>query len=498
MGQMQLGTPESVGQEPMRAQAGSESAEETAGIERRSIDFVPESERRGRLSSQGMFWFLTNFQFFSIAIGFIGPSLGLSLGYTVLAGTLGMVIGTLVQAFHASQGPEMGLPQMIQSRAQFGYRGVVVPLVVVIVSLVGYSVVSTVLISDGSHALWGVNRLAVTIVLSLLAAILAIWGYDWLHRIFKWLFWINLPLFSLLSIAALTDGSGGTHAIGHWSWAAFGTQLASAASYGVTSAPTVSDYSRYLPSHTSRIQIILQVFLGSTLSAVWLIALGAWLATHMGYQDALQAVQHEGDHLYVGFGSLLAAITIGSLVAGMGATVYSTMLAFLTAVDCLRPVEPTRSLRIMVILGVMVVWISVSISLSGNAVTYVNSMLVIMLYLLMPWTAVNLMDYFFVRRGRYSIVDLFKVDGIYGAWGTRGLIAYVVGFIASIPLFVIPGVYTGVLAAKLGGVDLGWLISGVAAAVTFVLLSRRFDSKAEDQAVAASARALASSTAAQH
>jgi purine-cytosine permease-like protein len=151
----------------------------------------------------------------------------------------------------------------------------------------------------------------------------------------------------------------------------------------------------------------------------------------------------------------------------------------------------------MVILGVMVVWISVSISLSGNAVTYVNSMLVIMLYLLMPWTAVNLMDYFFVRRGRYSIVDLFKVDGIYGAWGTRGLIAYVVGFIASIPLFVIPGVYTGVLAAKLGGVDLGWLISGVAAAVTFVLLSRRFDSKAEDQAVAASARALASSTAAQ-
>ena len=27
--------------------------------------------------------------------------------------------------FHASQGPELGLPQMIQSRAQFGFRGVV-------------------------------------------------------------------------------------------------------------------------------------------------------------------------------------------------------------------------------------------------------------------------------------------------------------------------------------------------------------------------------------
>src|SRR5579871_5877348 len=125
--------------------AGSESAEANSGIERRSIDFVPESERHGRLLSQGIFWFLTNFQFFSIAIGFIGPSLGLSLGYTVLAGTLGMVIGTLVQAFHASQGPEMGLPQMIQSRAQFGYRGVIVPLIATLISLVGYNVVSTVI-----------------------------------------------------------------------------------------------------------------------------------------------------------------------------------------------------------------------------------------------------------------------------------------------------------------------------------------------------------------
>jgi purine-cytosine permease-like protein len=206
----------------------------------------------------------------------------------------------------------------------------------------------------------------------------------------------------------------------------------------------------------------------------------------MGYQDALLAVQHQGDHLFSGFGSFLGAITIGALVAGMGATVYSTMLAFLTAADCLRPVKPTRSLRVTVILGVMVVWITVSITLSGNAVTFVNSMLVIMLYLLMPWTAVNLVDYFFLRRGRYSIVDLFKVDGIYGAWGTRGLIAYAVGFAVSIPFFVIPGVYTGMLA------DFGWLVSGFAAAATYMVLSRRFDYRGEDRAIAASTHALAS------
>jgi purine-cytosine permease-like protein len=122
-------------------------------------------------------------------------------------------------------------------------------------------------------------------------------------------------------------------------------------------------------------------------------------------------------------------------------------------------------------------------------------MLVIMLYLLMPWTAVNLVDYFFMRRGRYSIVDLFRVDGIYGAWGTRGLVAYAVGFVASIPFFVIPGVYTGMLAARMGGVDFGWLISGFAAAATYVLLSRRFDAGAEDLAILESARVLAARSA---
>src|SRR3712207_8929795 len=67
-------------------------------IERRSIDYVPEDERHGKVWHQGPFWFLGNFQFFTITIGFIGPGLGLSLGWTILAGTLGILFGTLFMA----------------------------------------------------------------------------------------------------------------------------------------------------------------------------------------------------------------------------------------------------------------------------------------------------------------------------------------------------------------------------------------------------------------
>ena len=45
-----------------------------------------------------------------------------------VADALGIAVGTVFMAFHASQGPWLGLPQMVQSRAQFGYRGVIVPV----------------------------------------------------------------------------------------------------------------------------------------------------------------------------------------------------------------------------------------------------------------------------------------------------------------------------------------------------------------------------------
>jgi nucleobase:cation symporter-1, NCS1 family len=469
------------------------ASEYSAGIERHSIDFVPERERHGRVSDQGVFWFLSNFQFFAIAIGFVGPSLGLSLGYAALAGALGILIGTAFQAFHASQGPEMGLPQMIQSRAQFGYRGVIVPLLATLLSLIGYNVVSTVLASDGLHSLWRIDRSSAAIAVSLLAAVLAIWGYDWLHRVFRILFWISLPLFSLLCLAILFGKAGGAvrHG-GGFGWQAFVTQLASAASFNIGSAPYVSDYSRYLPSRTPRARIILNVFAGSALSAIWLIALGAWLATHLGLEDALLALKQAGDSVRPGLGSILAAVSIAALVATIGMNAYSGMLTFVTALDSLRPVRPTRRLRVVVLLALMVVWIMVALSFGGSAVTYVNGMLVLMLYCLMPWTAVNLIDYFFVRRGRYSIVDLFLPHGLYGAWGARGLTAYAVGIIASVPFFVIPNAYTGSLAARLDGVDIGWLVSAAAASSTYLLISRRFNPADESSAVSASARALAS------
>ena len=72
---------------------------------------------------------------------------------------------------------------------------------------------------------------------------------------FRILFWISLPLFTILSLAILFGhGGGAAHQLtGGFNWPAFLTQMASAADFNVTAAPYVSDYSRYLPTRTSRL-----------------------------------------------------------------------------------------------------------------------------------------------------------------------------------------------------------------------------------------------------
>ena len=460
-------------------------------IEQKSIDYVAESERHGRVIDQTPFWFLGNFHFFTIAIGFVGPSMGLSFGYTSLAGTLGILFGTIFVAFHASQGAELGLPQMIQSRAQFGYRGVVVVLVGTLFTFIGFNVADSVLIAHGLEGILGWNATLVTLIAACIATGIAVYGHDWLHRIFRWCFWVCLPLYTLLTLAIASGHVPATHFTpGGFSWVAFIAQFAASAAYNITYAPSVSDYSRYLPRRTPPHQIIAAVFVGATSAAIWLISLGAWLATRIGASDGLVALHDAGNAVFAGFGVVMSLASVTALVATMGLNAYSGMLTVVTALNSLFEVRPTPQLRVTAILAVAAAWIAATFAITANAIALLFATLTIMLYLLVPWTSVNLVDYFFVRRGRYAITHLFMPDGIYGPWGARGLAAYGLGFVATLPFFVLPDVYTGPAARALGGVDIGWLVGLIISGGIYFLLCRSLEVSQESAAIVASERAL--------
>jgi purine-cytosine permease-like protein len=103
---------------------------------------------------------------------------------------------------------------------------------------------------------------------------------------------------------------------------------------------------------------------------------------------------------------------------------------------------------------------------------------------------VNLTDYFFIRHGHYAVTDLFKPNGIYPYWGKQGLLAYAIGFLASMPFCVMPGLYIGPVARALGNVDIGWLIGLLVTMPCYALLMRGYDPLSERHAIARSSQAL--------
>ena len=387
-------------------------------IEVHSIDWIPDTERHGKVWQQTMLWFLGNFQYFTIPIGFVGPALGLSLGWSILAGVLGIWFGTLFMAFHATQGPVFGLPQMIQTRAQLGYRGVVVALFAVLFTYMAFNVADQVLLASGLHGAFGWNPTLVAIVTAILAAALAIFGYDWVHRVFRFLLIISFPCYAIISVAILIGHAGGTAPAhpGGFVFAAFMSQFSVAAAYNITYAPYVSDYSRYMPRDTRPRSIIAAVFFGASGSAIWLIALGAWLATRLNISDGLVGLQKSGDNVAAPLGSITAFLSAVALLATMGMNAYGGMLTVLTGVDSFKTIRTSRAWRAGTVLVLAAIWYGIgqSISTSGSdtAVSAVLNSLTLMLYLLVPWTALNLVDFFFVRRGHYAITDIFRPDGV--------------------------------------------------------------------------------------
>lgn len=461
------------------------------GIETRSIDYVPQTERHGKVSAQGPFWFLGNFQFFTIAIGFVGPGMGLGLTATALASVLGILFGTLFMAFHASQGPDLGLPQMVQSRAQFGYRGVVLPLLGTLFTFLGFNVVDSVLISQGLNHLFGWSIPGIICALGVIATVIAIFGHDWLHIIFRVLFWISLPLYIVLTAAIFMgriDSASSLHT--SFTWVAFAAQFAACASYNITYAPYVSDYTRYLPSGQKRAPIVWNVYLGSSISAIWLIIMGAWMAIYFGASDGMVATSAAGNAIFPHFGTLTVLISVAALTATMGLNAYSGMLTLITGVDCFANIPFSRVVRVLGVLALAFVWLAVALSLNSNAINTLYDALSMMLYVLVPWTAVNLMDYFFVRKGQYAIKDFFSASGIYRAWGWRGIIAYTVGFLASVPFFSLTGIFEGPVAHALGGVDISWAPGLLVSAVVYYIITRDLNFSAERSAIEASNQAL--------
>ena len=456
--------------------------EPARGIEKHSIDHIPESERHGRVWHLGPMWFAANANLTILATGVFGLTLGANLFWCIVSVVLGVSVGTFFMAFHSAQGPQLGIPQLVQSRAQFGYRGALVVVPGVMLMYVGYNIINIQFTGQAAGAVLdrsGLPAVPGPVLYALAAAVVAVvavFGYAWIHAIQRALTALFLVAFGLLSVGVLFTASlpaGALDPSGGFVFKAFLAQFGIAAASQLGWAPYVADYSRYLPRTVGVRATFWWTYLGSALSAVWLMCLGALVlsAATGSSGDPITAIAAAADAVLSGYGTVILLVSLPGLLAVTAVNTYCCGLTLITVVDTVRRIRPQTWHRIAAVLLVAgVSWYGALVG-SADFLTNFYNVIVIMLYSFVPWTAINLIDFYVVRRGHYDVDQVFLPDGTYGRWNWRGLAAYGVAFAVMIPFWSMAW-YVGPIAEALGGADVSMFVGLPVAAGLYLLFSR--------------------------
>jgi NCS1 family nucleobase:cation symporter-1 len=444
-------------------------------IENRSIDYVPLNERHGKVWHLWPVWFTGDAHLATLATGAIAVSMGTSLAWSAIAIVAGCALGTFFMAFHSTQGPQMGLPQMIQSRPQFGYIGALLVWLVALVTYVGYSAFNELLAGDTLYQLTGASQSLAYGPFALVSLALAVAGYHWIHIVQRLLAYVMIAALLVFTLGAvfLLNLSPETFQLGPFKQTPFLIQFFAAAAYQLSWSIYVSDYSRYLPRDVGVAASFWWTFLGAMIGGAWMMLAGALAAAFAPKLDVVAALLAAGDAMRPGFGLVVLLASLLGLISVTTLNLYGASLTLLSMGDSLgfkrRPWGRIAGVAAVALAATLIAYLS-----PKNIMEAYEDLLSILLYLFTPWTAINLVDFYLVRRAHYSIREIFNPNGMYGRWSWRGIAAYGIGIIAMVPFFS-TDVFKGPAAQAFGGADMSMLIGLPVSAVAYGLFCRSLD-----------------------
>ena len=451
-----------------------QSIDNKSRVERHTIYQIPLDERHGKARQLFTLWFGANLNVLTVVTGALATTLfHQSFVSGVVAILVGNLIGTIFMALHAAQGPKLGVPQMVQSRGQFGAKGAGFVVVLVAFMYVGYAGTAFVTGGQSLHFIMpGISEHAAIVAIGAISLAGAIYGHDLIHFCTRMMTYVSgsalvLCYVWLLFVTPipreyLTQGS--FSAVGFFAMVSMG------ALWQLGYAPYVSDYSRYLPPDSGPRQAFWSCYWGTTLGAVLPMILGAMIGPAVIDGNVVLAIAH-----LTGQVSVLITLLLAPGVAVAGAIcLYGGALAMITLGHTLVPSwRATSRARLLIASSIFAIALIVSIAGASHFLTLYSHFNELLLYLLVPWTAINLVDYYLIRFGHYDVPSFFSPDGgVYGHYNVTALACYLLGITVQIP-FLAADFYTGPLARAIGGVDLSWVV-GIAVVSPVYYFSVRF------------------------
>ncbi|WP_332059704.1 purine-cytosine permease family protein [Bartonella sp. CB74] len=443
-------------------------------IETHSIEPIPDSKRYGNIFSQFTLWMGVNLQITAVITGALAIVFGGDVFWSLIGLAIGQVTGGVVMALHAVQGPKLGIPQMISSQAQFGVYGACLPVLLVCLMYLGFIATGVILSGQAISTLFGISENSGILLFTVATLIVAYVGYRLIHVLgklasligiiaFVYLFWKISTLHPLTELITVQP----------FRWSTFLTAVGLSASWQITFGPYVADYSRYLPRNTSPYKVFYAVGGGSVIGAQTAMTMGVLAATI--FQNKFMG--HEVDYI-VSLGGTGAVAIVLYLSIVFGKLTVNTLNAY-SGLMCLtivysyisRKGKVSQWERFMMLVAIIVVATGAALLGQHTFLIAFKSFLFFLLTFLTPWSAINLVDYYFFNHRAIDIAALNDPKGKYRAWNFTGFGVYILGVIVQIP-FINNVFYSGPMVEILGNVDISWIIGLVIPAVIYYNLRK--------------------------
>ncbi|MGW5645266.1 purine-cytosine permease family protein [Saccharopolyspora sp. NPDC003752] len=448
-------------------------------IESATIQPIPLDRRHGTNRDMFTIWFGTNIMVLAIVTGALATTLfGQPAWSAALAIVIGNLFGAVFMALHSAQGPRLGVPQMVQTKGQFGSWGSVLIVLIVVCMYLGFF--TSILVFGGESLASVIPPLGQRGGIILIAAVslaATIWGYKLIHAYARIMTYVSGAVLLLAFVWAFvvhpvpatffhTSGAG---------LAGFMSIVSASAVWQIAYAPYVSDYSRYMPARTGAKPAFWMSYWGTSLGSILPMFLGAGIGLLLPDLDPVVALTKAT----AGISVLVVAVFSIGVAATNAMNLYCGTLCTITIAQTFAPRFTAGSReRAWIATGLVVVALGVALTAGDDFVATYNNFLTLLLGSLVPWTAVNLVDFYLVRHGDYAVEDFFRRDGgRYGLVNWPAVICYLIGVAVQLPFMVVGTAYTGPIARLLGNTDIsfiaGLLIVSPLYYVTVTALARR-------------------------
>lgn len=448
--------------------------EQATRLEINTIQPIPVDARHGTARDLFSIWFGSNLMLLTIVTGGLAVTVfALPFWWAVLGLGIGNLVGAVFMALHAAQGPTLGVPQMIQTRGQFGSLGSLLVVGIVIVMYVGF--LASNLVLGGEAVANATPQLTDTpgiTVIGILSVVATIYGHDLIHayaRIMSyvcgvillvsvgWIVWVHgLPADFLTRNSLSATGFLGT--------------ISAAALWQIAYAPYVSDYSRYMPRDTGVRPAFWATYWGCTLGSLLPMILGAMVGLGSSEKSMIAGLAQLTGGIAP---AVLIVFSIG-IASANAMNLYCGVLSVLTFGQTLFPAWQPKAVARAVI-AVILFGLAMLGALLGKDSFLANytDFILLLLYVLVPWTAINLVDYYLLRHGQYDVASFFRQDGgVYGRVNGAAVQCYVIGILVQLP-FVVSPLYTGPAARAMGGLDVSWIVGLVVTGPVYYWLASR-------------------------